>query len=184
MNGPFFCKCDADLFIHPQAIFDGFERLKSNPNNGFVFPYNGVSFTIKSPLREELMESYNFGKLPFVKLEQADHFNFPSLTLKNSHSVGLIHHFRTSVFKELGGYNEEFVGWGYEDNEVTARFKILGHPRDLLENYNAFHLYHPRKRGDKTQIINNYLKWQFVESLSPTLLKEYIKTWSRFYIPK
>jgi predicted glycosyltransferase involved in capsule biosynthesis len=176
----FFCKCDTDVFIHPRAIFDAFEKLKTNPHVSLVLPYNGVSFTLKTPCREELMSSFRFDSLPFVKPEESMEFASPSIHLKSNDSMGLIHHFRTSVFKELGGYNEEFIGWGYEDGEILTRFGLLGHPRTLLENYNAFHLDHPRFAGCQFHLLKNMYLLDSVARMSKDQLIEYIKCWSPF----
>src|SRR5579885_3597724 len=129
---PYFCKCDADACIDPRAIFEAFEKLKADSSLSLVLPYNGVSYTVQSPLREELIQSLNFRNLPLVQPRESLYFDAPHMILKNSNSKGLIHHFRTSVFKQLGGYNEEFIGWGYEDDEVLVRFEKLGHPPTYL----------------------------------------------------
>lgn len=176
---PFFCKCDVDVFIHPKAIFKALQALKTSSNVCFIFPYNGVSFTIKNPLRAKFLNSFDFDALPFVKPEEADVIDFPYFTLKNKESTGLIHIFRTDIFKMLGGYNEEFIGWGYEDDEVVYRFKNLGHPRLLLDGFNAFHLDHPRHYENSHQSAN-LLKARMVKQLTPEDLKEYINKWNPF----
>jgi len=44
----------------------------------------------------------------------------------------------------VNGFNEEFVGWGREDSEFTARLMNSGiRRRNLKFNALAFHLYHP-----------------------------------------
>ena len=174
---PFFCKYDADALIHPKALFDAFEILKNQPTQSLVLPYNGVSFTIENELRQKVLRATNFNSLPFVSLDQAEIVSFQDMVLKSQHSSGLIHHFRTSVFKELGGYDEEFIGWGYEDTEIINRFNSLGHPRVMLENYNAFHLEHPRIAGDEAQIFRNYCRKQTLSAMSPEELRNSIKPW-------
>lgn len=126
------------------------------------------------------MRSFDFKKLPFVSHEKIATSHSPSLHLKCVDSQGLIHCFRTSVFKALGGYNEEFIGWGYDDNEILARFKILGHPKEILKGYNAFHLDHPRLYGGEFQALQNQHRWQRVEKMPAKELVEYVKTWTRF----
>ena len=176
----FFCKCDTDLLVHPKAIFDAFERLKTDSSTSLVLPYNGISFNLTSPLKEDLMHSCDFQKLPCIQREEIASFSSPHLHLKCGDSQGLIHCFRTSVFKTLGGYNEEFIGWGYDDNEVLARFKGLGHPKEMLKGYNAFHLDHPRMYGGEFQVLQNFHRWQRVEKMPRDELVDYVKTWTRF----
>lgn len=177
---PFFCKYDVDALVHPKALFDAFEKMKNHPDTSMVLPYNGISFTIQNPLREEIIKSCDFEALPFVKKDQVDAWTGKNMYVKNDQSIGLIHHFRTSVFKALGGYNEEFVGWGYEDNEVATRFEKLQHPLQFLENYNAFHLDHPRAPGDPVQAFKNQYRSLVVKNMDAEGILEYIKTWNRF----
>lgn len=179
-KNPFFYKCDTDVCIYPKAFFDALEKFKSRRDLAFMLPYNGVSFTIADPLRNELLNSFDFDKLPYVKPEEADQFKYPCMFLKNKNSTGLLHLFRTSVFKELGGYNEEYVGWGYEDDEIVNRFSRLGHPLELLEGYNCFHFNHPTKMAKLSQTAKNFLLANLPNTLSPGHLREYIKSWSRF----
>jgi len=80
----------------------------------------------------------------------------------------------------LGGYNEEFVGWGYEDDEIQVRFDKLNHAKQNLENYSAFHLDHPRKPGDPIQDYKNYNRSLAIREMPPGTIIEYIKTWNRF----
>ncbi len=176
----FFCKCDTDLFIQPRALFDALERLKANPSTSMILPYNGVSFTLKTPLREERMHSLNFEMLPFSFPEESTSIDIPHISLKSNESEGLIHFFRTSTFKALGGYNEEFIGWGYEDGEILARFHSLGHPKEVLADYNAFHLDHLRIEGSQFQLLLNIHRLNMVKGMSASHLVEYLKTWTRF----
>jgi predicted glycosyltransferase involved in capsule biosynthesis len=177
---PFFCKCDTDALIHPKAFFDALQTLKVNPSISVLLPYNGISFTLKGASKEELMRSLDFETLPFVLPEENCFFDSPCISLKSDASVGLIHFFRTATFKTLGGYNEEFIGWGYEDNEILIRFQTLGHPSEMLKNYNAFHLDHPRTEGSKFQLLQNIYRLNLVEAMSAQQLKDYLKTWTRF----
>lgn len=181
VKNQFFYKCDTDVMIDPKALFLALETLKKHSDQAFVLPYNGVSFTISDPLRQQLMESFAFNRLPLVKPEEAQQFQFPCLSLKNKNSKGLIHLFNTALFKSVGGYNEEFVGWGFEDDEVVDRFSKLGYPPLLLEGYNVFHLNHPRKKVKKELMEKNFLLANALKKFSPEELKEYIKTWSRWY---
>lgn len=182
---PYFIKFDVDAFIHPQALFIALETLKKDPDQAFIFPYNGVSFNILEPLRQELLTNCDLSQLPYIEAEQANTLNTPHLILKNSHSTGLIHLFRTTIFKSLGGYNEEFKGWGYEDDEIVQRFSICGHPPKWLAGFNAFHFNHPRNILDnenlhKQQVIKNHLLSNFISTLNSEEIKDYIKIWSRF----
>lgn len=174
---PFFCKYDVDAFIHPKALFDAFQKLKNGAS--CILPYNGISFTIQNPLRKQLLQSLDVTELPFITHEEIGDFSHTDLILKNGESTGLIHHFRTATFKELGGYNEEFLGWGYEDDEILYRFRKFTNV-EYLQGYNAFHFDHPRVPGDLAQALKNQFLSLVVKNMDPIDLRDYIATWSRF----
>jgi predicted glycosyltransferase involved in capsule biosynthesis len=172
---PFFCKFDVDALIHPKAIFDAFERLKKESDLSFLLPFNGYSVNVQDPLRQQMMQTFDWSLLPYIGKEESEKFHFEHMQLKNNDSTGLIHHFRTSVFKKLGGYNEEFIGWGYEDEELVARFEKFNHSKHMLANYTAFHLDHPRKKGDEIQAFKNYYRYLAVKNMSAEEIVEYIR---------
>ncbi len=54
----------------------------------------------------------------------------------------------------VNGFNEEFVGWGREDSEFTARLLNSGIRRQNMRfNALAYHLYHPM--NDRTRLEHN-----------------------------
>lgn len=178
VNRPFFCKYDADALIHPKALFEAFDKLKKDSNPSFILPYNGISISVANPLRQNILQNRNFPTLPFFPKNVA--IKSQEMYLKCQNSQGLIHHFQTDTFKKFGGYNENFIGWGYEDSEIVNRFMKLGAKKILLDHYNAFHLEHPRERGDEAQIFKNYCLKQTMNALSKEELLDCITSWTRF----
>jgi len=54
----------------------------------------------------------------------------------------------------VNGFNEEFISWGREDSEFTARLMNIGVRRkNLLFNALAYHLYHPI--SDRRNLLEN-----------------------------
>ena len=54
----------------------------------------------------------------------------------------------------VNGFNEEFIGWGREDSEFTARLLNSGVRRHNMRfNALAYHLYHPM--NDRTRLEHN-----------------------------
>lgn len=177
---PFFCKFDVDVVIHPKALFDALHELKRKPEISMILPYNGVSFTIQNPLRKEILARCDFDKLRFTKKEDLPQWHEKHMYIKNGAATGLIHLFRTDVFRQLGGYNDEFMGWGYDDEEIVARFRQLKNPPKYLENYNAFHLDHPRIPGNAAYTARNHFLSYVIGAMDEGDLRAYIKTWNRF----
>ncbi len=59
----------------------------------------------------------------------------------------------------VNGFNEEFVGWGREDSEFTARLLNHGLMRQNLKfNGLAYHLYHPRNTRSHLQKNDQLLR--------------------------
>lgn len=52
-----------------------------------------------------------------------------------------------------GGYNEEYVGWGGEDNDIILRMKVSGLSYKILD-CNPVHLYHPEYKDLMEKIGN------------------------------
>ena len=54
----------------------------------------------------------------------------------------------------INGFNEDFIGWGREDSEFTARLLNYGLKRRSVKfNALAYHLYHPR--NDRSHLPEN-----------------------------
>lgn len=49
-------------------------------------------------------------------------------------------------FLEVGGYDEDFTGWGYDDTDFVLRLKNSGSEYHRLYDLSVVHLYHERSR--------------------------------------
>lgn len=56
---------------------------------------------------------------------------------------------REFFFKEFGGYNENYFGWGGEDNDATLRFSTLLGKYHILPNCTIYHLPHGGRKTRK-----------------------------------
>lgn len=66
----------------------------------------------------------------------------------------------------INGFNEEFVGWGREDSEFTARLLNSGIRRQNLKFLAlGYHLYHPMNTRDRLSINDAILKRTIEERL-------------------
>lgn len=54
------------------------------------------------------------------------------------------------LFDKVGGFDERFVGWGWEDQAFWAACCALGNGYDRVDGH-AFHLWHPRTRADNEE---------------------------------
>jgi predicted glycosyltransferase involved in capsule biosynthesis len=78
--------------------------------------------------------------------------------------------FSREAFIQSGGYNEDFVGWGYEDDEFnTVCGQILGHPFRANREF-VVHLWHPRteeETWEQPNIEDNLKLSQKIEGRGP-----------------
>jgi len=69
-------------------------------------------------------------------------FSFKSRRLRGVRTCNFSFWRRDAV--QVNGFNEEFVGWGREDSEFTARLMNIGTRRQNVKfSALAYHLYHP-----------------------------------------
>jgi len=47
------------------------------------------------------------------------------------------------LWDEVGGFDEQFVGWGFEDNAFAASCETFGRSLEMLEGGECWHLWHP-----------------------------------------
>lgn len=82
------------------------------------------------------------------------------------HDFSFIGHFgaiRRNVFNEIGGYDEKYHGWSYQDTDLMMRLCYMGYNFELLSNDGIF-VYHLSHEVDKSKT--------FKENKSKYLLKQ------------
>lgn len=53
------------------------------------------------------------------------------------------------AYEKVGGYDERFVGWGFEDNAFRLKMDNEWGEHCRSEQGNAYHLWHPIAKGDE-----------------------------------
>jgi predicted glycosyltransferase involved in capsule biosynthesis len=177
---------DTDCIVPIESIL----LCKNELLNGatVAWPYNGYFIDISGSLRNKIINSqFNYGDI----LQQMDkQFKMPLSSLykdfyvrctDNEHlGTGGIVMFNKKLFMNAGGYNENFIGWGCEDNEIVSRLNILEHKmfRHIKPKAICFHLYHnSAQRDDNPFFEKNAKEWHTVKDMNKKKLEKYIKTW-------
>ncbi len=86
--------------------------------------------------------------------------------------------FERDTFLKSGGYNKNFISWGYEDNELVSRFLKLGYEiKRVGGDYCLYHMSHVRSidsspNHDKAN--HNRMEYLKVDSMDEKRLREYI----------
>jgi hypothetical protein len=82
-----------------------------------VLPYNGLFVDLDRNLVERIERT--------LRVEDLDLFG-PGATVLNGFSAGGAIFYDRQALLAAGGYNENFVSWGFEDVEIVARLEKLG----------------------------------------------------------
>jgi predicted glycosyltransferase involved in capsule biosynthesis len=167
---PIISNYDCDVLFYPEAYVESAKIIRENPNN-FVSPYSGKFYNVPNEYKTEILNSKS--------LECAEPIREKG-TLFHPNSLGGSIFFNKNVYIKGGLENENFMSWGYEDDERINRFKTLGYSFVRVGG-NLFHLNHDKllnsTRG-QPYYQSNARELQKVSRMGKGHLEEYIKTWS------
>lgn len=106
---------DTDVVVDPVQYLYARDAVRAGA--AMAFPYNGLFFWILGP------EVPRFGRTLSAAALNAVCHRFPMMH-RNSPGGGAF--FDRAALLAAGGYNETFVSWGYEDDEIVERLRRLG----------------------------------------------------------
>lgn len=123
---------DSDLIMDPNQFIEGLKLLKDYE---MVNPY-------KSVVDLEPNES----NLPLEKILEINRPGRGETDHQKVPLCGGICMFRKDSLQKIGGWNEDFVGWGAEDDFISVKVKHFLSWTELP--YRCYHLYHQRPAPD------------------------------------
>lgn len=148
---------DTEVIVDPKFILEAKEEFDGAI--GIVYPYNGMfihlkqqmfeKFAIDQSLFDLLDKSQTLKPIPYDQNE-----NF---LVAHPHSKGGMVMFSREAFEDCNGYNPNFKGWGYEDDEILARFQKSGWGVTRVEDKDAiaWHLPHENTVREKHPYYEN-----------------------------
>jgi predicted glycosyltransferase involved in capsule biosynthesis len=125
---------DSDIIMHPDDFIKGLQALQ---NFDMVSPY-------KSVLDLNPQESA-------LNLEQIVQINRPGRGENDNQKINIsggIAMFRKDSLQRIGGWSEDFIGWGGEDDYQTIKVKNFLNWTELPAR--CFHLYHTKEQPDNS----------------------------------
>jgi len=139
---------DSDLIMHPQAFLQAVQTLDFYD---CVNPYNSV---IDLTPQEGMMDLNSILQINRIgRGEAAD-------DIQKVPMMGGIFMMKKEAFYKIGGHNEDFIGWGAEDNYLDVMVKnFLTHT--TLPN-KCYHFYHEKSKIDmklyqrNMEILNHF----------------------------
>ncbi|WP_416149882.1 galactosyltransferase-related protein [Salipaludibacillus sp. HK11] len=141
-----FVISDADVIYDPSIIKKSIEILDDHT---WVIPYNKVFYLAKERTNKILLSepSWPVRHRNQGRLIQAS---------KGRPCVGGLNVVSRKQFEYIGGFDERFIGWGYEDNAFATAMNTLCGPYKRL-NHKLYHLWHPIKRnGNNNERYGKY----------------------------
>ena len=175
---------DLDAILHPTQFVESIQELQKNPTYGLVYPYNGLFLCVSLDIKHTFSETLNYADLAkyFPQTIRVNAYDGNVLVGSTNSVGGCVVGNRENVIK-AGGYNPNFIGWGYEDNEFPRRVNALGFPVVRLTEHPLWHMPHDGP-GSSPREKNPYYEHNrqivtFVEHPDTTKeqLQEYIKGW-------
>ncbi len=179
--GEWLLMADCDVFMHPAAMALAYRRVIDGEN--FVQPFNGVLVEIDEAFIDgELHFPGVIDELAFFPPTYQQHGN--RYSHRHMRPIYGNHQYlatgggtlcRRRAFNEIGGWNENFVSYGFEDMEFAERVAKLDAGLARVSRFNAYHLAHPRLSDS---VYNEYYRsneaeYLRVQAMDPEALRDY-----------
>lgn len=158
---------DADIIIDIQNISIGMYLMKMHP---FVYPYNGLVKLSKN-LTDVVLEEKNYNLDNITLDKNCERYKTPI------NSICLI---TKELFEKSGGFDERFVGWGFEDVAFFKSASFINNGSYRMQGPPIYHLYHEYNneyKNDKlllnnTNLIENFYNDENIQETIAYLRKE------------
>jgi predicted glycosyltransferase involved in capsule biosynthesis len=172
-NTPIIVNYDADVLLKLEQYKDSVEAIRQNKVD-MIYPYNGRFMDIFGPVLDTVMNT-----LSVETLQEKDG------NCIHPNSLGGAIFWNKQKFIEAGMENENFVSWGYEDNERLVRSQKLGYRVGRIDGP-CWHMHHASSTNSANTshkaYFDNQQEFQKVSNMTPVQLKDYVKTWG--WVPK
>lgn len=177
---------DLDAVLPMQQIIDSINQLKAAPDAGLVYPYNGLFLCVTPEIKIKFGQTLDINEIVrYWPSNLTINYNDGNVLVGAHNSVGGCVLGRRDNIIKANGYNPNFKGWGYEDNEFPKRIHIMGYTVSRLTDPKAalWHLPHDGV-GASPKVANPYHEQNrqicsFVETAPKEKVREYTQTsWS------
>lgn len=132
-TGEFVTSFDVDLFPH-NLSFETHLRLARQSEILLVAGYRLIT-SFRSFSVEQLSRVQATAKIARENL----HEGFLQDQLLNKHRFGVVPFFKREIINSIGGWDEHYVGWGGEDQDIIHRY--LANDRFLLTSPDCLYLH-------------------------------------------
>lgn len=162
VSTPLVCNLDCDAFFSSRQYLMAAQLLRWDAAE-FVLPQNGPTIHISQQAQDEVLQV-----LQTRSLDENEIARLAELVW-NGDSVGGEVFGKTQIYRDCGGENENFVGWGWEDFERVSRLEKLGHR--LLRTPGALsHFTHPRGATSSDSHQHYHANWNEYQRVDALML--------------
>ena len=162
---------DTDVIFPINSYLQAYNMVL-NQGYDLVYPYGQGEWQQKVQLYPELMSKFIESGYKWKVLSEGEHNE------QSTSDHGWAQFFNRKSYIEGGMENEEFVSYGYEDNERVYRFETLGYKVGRVDDQ-IFHLEHARTFNSwfsNPHIGNNKDLYEKIKTLNKEKLKDYYST--------
>lgn len=146
-NPDYICFFDADVFLSDNH-YEDFFNLTNNLKNKYFFVAQSVF---------DITES----SVPFIDFNRiAVNLDEISYSVREISGLGGFFLIKTSDLYDIGGFDERFIVWGGEDNDLCSRLLRSGIEREYVK-FNFYHLPH-KKLSDGITLNEQYNKQLYI----------------------
>ena len=198
---PYVCFLDLDVVVDPNQII---KVLDSIGEYNFGLPYNGICCYLNYNAKQEYLKNQSLDTLKNIVFKDRNEalfrnfYNeslrkiyggitkFDKFTVLTSNSIGGCLVAKREAINEIKGFNENFLGWGYEDSEIISRIRILGKQIYRTNRYEdvMYHFPHTeatatfRSPNNEIDYKNNHIEISSIESKNKEELKKHLESWT------
>lgn len=169
---PFVCNLDCDAVFSSTQYLMAVQLLRWGAAE-FVIPYDDRALHV--PEESQLAVLETLATRPLFEDEIQNFVEF----VWRGHSVGGALFAIADVYRQCGGENEHFLGWGWEDHEHVIRFAKLGQRLRRVPG-DFYHLSHPRRATSSAHHPHynaNWQEFQRITAMSPADLRREVASW-------
>lgn len=179
------CFVDVDVPPSKRAVLEAYELIVNNVYD-IVYPY-GISkgYNVPKKLHASIItgeDIYDYNEKKHNWLSEVIHIPYVE--------CGGLFLINSSVYCHAGGGNEEFIGWGCEDDELLARLNKLGYRIGRVNEAILLHLEHTRCTGKAwynaflsdgaVYEVANRKRLNKTKQMSREEVLTMVKTWNNF----
>ncbi len=161
---------DTDVIVPSNQIVESVKLLREEQAD-MIFPYDGKFYNVDPVISQLYVLKRDIDFL--IKNQEKFHLAYGHFSVGGAFIVN------RNKYMEAGMENENFYGWGPEDQERVKRWEILGYKVRKIDGV-MYHLHHPRgiNSGNYSVESNINLKKEFCKvcRMSRNELREYITT--------